>query len=503
MIKRPLLLSGFMASGKSTLGRIVAERTGAAFFDLDAEIEAEAKKSIREIFEHSAEGTFRALERQTLERILSESRRHTKAVVVALGGGTLLQRTTRLQVLDFAVVVTLVASPTELARRAAKSSARPLLEGDNGIARIVDLLEQRQVAYAEAHACVDTERPQADVVDDLCAIWDGGGIAVAAGTSTYRVEVGTDLIRKRLSALAVDASGVLVITDSVVSRLHGARVSGSLAVVECPLQTVTLPTGEAYKNSESLQRLWQACFEHSLDRRALIVALGGGVITDMAGLAAATWMRGIRWVALPSTLLAMVDASVGGKTAIDFLNAKNCVGAFWQPCGVLCDTTLLETETASVLAKEPTVVLEMIWRCVRVKARVVSLDEREDGPRATLNLGHTLGHALEAQGSYSTHTHGEAVSMGVALALALGRHLGVTPADLEARVVRLLHRLGLPTQVSHQALSDASELLRLDKKRAGKRIRFLVAREVGNVGIHDITLDGLTQLVRGIAARLE
>jgi shikimate kinase/3-dehydroquinate synthase len=250
------------------------------------------------------------------------------------------------------------------------------------------------------------------------------------------------------------------------------------------------------------------------------------VITDITGFAAAGWMRGVRWVGIPTTLLAMVDASVGGKTGVDLATAKNAVGAFWQPAAVLCDVELeatepirgyrsalaevvktaligdpalfqlLEEQTTEVSARDPELVTHLVRRSVRVKARVVGLDERESGLRATLNLGHTIGHALEAQGNYTSLTHGEAVSLGLVAALHIGEKLRLTPRDLRERTIRLLERFGLPVDLAAQPLSDAIQLVGQDKKRAGARLKFVVARAVGDVHTVDLALDELRSLAR-------
>jgi shikimate kinase/3-dehydroquinate synthase len=270
-----------------------------------------------------------------------------------------------------------------------------------------------------------------------------------------------------------------------------------------------------------MERIWNAALAAGADRKSRILALGGGVVTDVAGFAAATWMRGIPWIGIPTTLLAMVDASVGGKTAIDLKNAKNAVGAFWQPSAVLCDVDFLATEPArgfasalseiiktaiigdpdlfslveqhadGIRARDLGVVAELVRRSVRVKARIVGLDEREDGLRACLNLGHTVGHALEAQAGYGRMRHGEAVSLGLVAALRIGERLGVTERALVERSILVLRILGLPVDLSSQSLSKAVELIGHDKKRAGTRVRFVAAKSVGRVELMDLGLDEL------------
>jgi shikimate kinase/3-dehydroquinate synthase len=289
---------------------------------------------------------------------------------------------------------------------------------------------------------------------------------------------------------------------------------------------VVLPSGERHKDLGSVERIWRGLLSAGADRKSLLVGLGGGVVTDITGFAAASFMRGIRWVGVPTTLLAMVDASVGGKTGVDLEQAKNAVGAFWQPSGVLLDTALeateplrgyvsalaevvktaligdpallelLEAELPAVKARSPELVAEMVRRSVRVKARVVGLDEREGGPRALLNLGHTLGHALESHAGFERLTHGEAVSLGLVAALRLGEALGETPKSLTERTVRLLGALGLPVDLTREPLAEAAKLVGLDKKRNGSSIRFVLAREPGNVVLRDLPLAELERLAQ-------
>jgi shikimate kinase/3-dehydroquinate synthase len=240
-------------------------------------------------------------------------------------------------------------------------------------------------------------------------------------------------------------------------------------------------------------------------------------------------MRVVRWIGIPTTLLAMVDASVGGKTGVDLESAKNAVGAFWQPKAVMCDVhylsteakrgfvsalaevvktalvgdpelfELLENNAASIAAQDLELTAEIVRRSVRVKARIVSYDERESGLRAVLNLGHTVGHALEAQAGYTALTHGEAVSLGLVAALRLGEAMGQTPRDLTLRTLQLLERLGLPFSLRGQQLEAAAALIAHDKKRAGSAVRFVMARGLGRVETLPIQLADLRAQVLALA----
>jgi shikimate kinase/3-dehydroquinate synthase len=531
-MRRPLLLNGFMATGKSTVGRSLAKLAGHPFVDLDDEITERAGASIPDIFARHGEAEFRRLEREALRRVLERARADGSShPVVALGGGALARREDRLQALDTCIVITLTAPAAELATRASATSNRPLFQGADIATTVEQLLETRRLAYAEAHAVLDTGAldPETAAARAL-EIWRRDPVVVAAGERSYRVEVGRGIVDLLLPSALDGASRTLLVSDGPVHGVHGARLKGLLRRLDPGAAEVVLETGEQHKNLGGLERIWQAAFDANLDRKSQLLALGGGVVTDMTGFAAATWMRGIRWVGVPTTLLAMVDASVGGKTAVDFHSAKNCIGAFWQPDTVLCDMELEATEPArgytsslaevvktaligdpellsllqrslrAVRMRDSGVVEELVRRSVRVKARVVGRDERERGERATLNLGHTLGHALEATGNYTEYTHGEAVSLGLVLALRIGCELGHTPPSLCDEVVALLADVGLPVEVDAARVEAATQLLGHDKKRTGDRVKFVVARAPGRVDVLDLKVQELKRLASRIAA---
>jgi shikimate kinase/3-dehydroquinate synthase len=527
-VQRPLLLSGFMASGKTTVGRLLAEREKRPFIDLDQAIEARLGASVKDLFARFGEAGFRAEERRELTELLDRSA-SGPAPVVALGGGALLSRELRLLALDRAVVVSLEASAKETARRAGSGSSRPNLGSGDIEQRASDLLSERALAYAEAHARITTDGlTPTSVADRVLEIWKQNSIAVAAGARSYGVEVGHGLVATRLRALAGGPSLALLVTDENVAPLHASGARAALGALVREGTDVVLPAGERHKHIGSVELIWRRLLASGADRKSLLIGLGGGVVTDMTGFAAASYMRGIRWLGVPTTLLAMVDASVGGKTGVDLEQAKNAVGAFWQPSGVLLDTALeatepargytgalaevvktaligdpsllelLEAELPAVKARSPELVAELVRRSVRVKARIVGLDEREGGQRALLNLGHTLGHALESHAGFERLMHGEAVSLGLVAALRVGEALGETPKSLTERIVRLLGGLGLPVDLTREPLAEAAKLITLDKKRTGSSIRFVLARGPGNVVLRDLPLGDLERLAQAL-----
>jgi len=528
---RPLLINGFMATGKSALAEVVALRTGRPCVDLDARIVRRIGMPIAEYFSQHGEASFRQVEREELFGLLQGWRGEFSAPpVCALGGGALVHRPTRLTALRHAVVVSLEATLETVLARAAREGGRPLLDGRPASA-LAELMEQRRPAYAEANAVLRTdEASPEELAEMVIRVWSDNAIVVATAAHSYLVEVGSGRVEACLPSLVGGASGVLLVSDETVHGLYGARVERALKSTAAATASVVLSPGEQAKNLASIEAVYKVALERALDRKGTFVALGGGVVTDMTGFAAATWLRGVRWVGVASTLLAMVDASVGGKTGVDFGPAKNSVGAFWQPSGVLCETDFIRTEserayrgalaevvktavigdpelfelldsrTDDVLARDPATVAEMVHRSVALKAWVVGTDERESGIRAWLNLGHTIGHALEAHGEYSRLTHGEAVSLGMVAALRLGERLGETPRALTDRVVALLTRLGLPSDLAGEPVAEAAALLGHDKKRAGSKLRFVLAREVGSVSLADLDLADVSRYARELAA---
>jgi 3-dehydroquinate synthase len=342
-------------------------------------------------------------------------------------------------------------------------------------------------------------------------------IDVALGARSYQVYVGAGLLRDATLASTAGLAGAsqaAIISNDIVAPLYGAALRGMLSPAPSAIHTLVLPDGEAHKDWQTLNRVYDFLLERGFDRQAVLYALGGGVIGDLAGFAAATFMRGIRFVQVPTTLLAMVDSSVGGKTAINHPRGKNMIGAFHQPSAVIADTDTLrslpdrelraglaevikygcigdaeffgwlEAHMPQLLAREPQALAQAIARCVQRKAAIVSADETEQGIRATLNFGHTFGHAVEAGLGYGVWLHGEAVAAGMMAAARLSERLGLVPADMPARLERLLRTAGLPVQLPRLPGADDCagrylELMRADKKAAAGRIRYIVLRGLG------------------------
>jgi shikimate kinase/3-dehydroquinate synthase len=369
----------------------------------------------------------------------------------------------------------------------------------------------------------DDEPPEV-VADRVLAAWSAERVAVPLGARTYtaRFEDGASGAALAAAAAELAPTSIVLVTDSNVAPLWAAPAEAALARVARTARVV-LPAGEAHKRLGTVEAALAEMLAAGADRRSVVVSLGGGVASDMAGFAAAVFLRGVRWVCAPTTLLAMVDASIGGKTGVDLGDAKNAVGAFHQPSAVVVDAAYtatqaerdytsglaevvktacvgdaalldrLEAEVDALRARRLDVVRGVALRCVRVKAAIVGRDEREAGERAVLNFGHTLGHALEADGGFEALTHGEAVSLGVVAALRVGVRRGVTEAALADRVTRLLAGLGLPTALAPAQVGRAVRLIELDKKRVGRQIRAILMRAPGDVELTPIDVDELTR----------
>jgi 3-dehydroquinate synthase len=332
-------------------------------------------------------------------------------------------------------------------------------------------------------------------------------IDVALAERAYPVVIGHDVL-DGLAELVVPPAGsgraLIVTQDPLVTAGYVARVEASLAAAGLQVAVHLVPDGEAAKDVDVLAGIWQVCAELPMSRDDVIVAVGGGVVGDLAGFAAATYNRGIAVIQVPTTLLAQVDAAIGGKTGINLGEGKNLVGAFHQPLGVVCDIgtlatlsprllteglgevvkygliadpvvlELLEARPDEVLAGDPQLLHDLVTRSVRVKARVVAADEREGGVRAHLNLGHTYGHAVEALTGYAQVLHGEAVAIGTVVALHLGVRLGRTPLEVARRGEAVLERLGLPTRGPGLDRAAVWRVMGRDKKAGRDGVRFVV-----------------------------
>ena len=501
-----IFMYGPPGSGKTTAGRSLAQALDLAFIDLDHEITTQAGRSIPEIFEREGEIGFRLRESAALQEVCERG-----SAVVALGGGALLDPANRALAESTGSVVCLAASRAALQERLHKVEAiRPLLGKPSEVDhKLEGLLAARAEHYASFPLQVDTQA----LIPEQSA-WqiqvELGLFRISGMGKPYDVRVwagGLD----QLGGLMKDrrlAGPLALVTDENVASLYLRRVTHSLTAAGYTVTPVILPSGEASKSLASASRLWEEFLKAGLERGSTAVALGGGMISDLVGFAAAVYLRGMPWVAVPTSLLAMIDACLGGKTAIDLPQGKNLVGAFHSPALIVADPDAIRSlppvEMRNGLAevlkhgllRDPGLFAQcargfdalqgadwtaLVRRALAVKVHYVQVDPYEQGERAALNLGHTIGHAIE-QASHFQLRHGEAVAIGMLAAARLSQRAGLAQPELVEQVAAALDALGLPKSMPPMLdLEEVLERVQLDKKKLGGQVRFVLPLKVGEV----------------------
>ncbi|HCP47662.1 MAG TPA: 3-dehydroquinate synthase [Deltaproteobacteria bacterium] len=531
---RPIAISGFMGAGKTTVGERLARKLGYTFVDLDREIEAAFACSVDAIFERFGEPAFRAMEERLLRQAVARANR-----VVALGGGAVCSPEARQHLRDRAVWVHLDVPFEELARRVQRdgAKARPLWS-DVEVAR--RLFVRRQEVYEGAPWTVDGS---ADPVSVAAALEEvtreqvlGAGLAqslvpqqveptrfdVDIEGESYPVVVGRDLLSELAAEVAsIGVGPIALLTDWNVGVLHGDAVEETLRATKRDVVRFTLPAGEAHKEMVPVLEAVDQLLNYGWQRQAPVVALGGGVLGDMGGLVASLTLRGVPVVQVPTTLMAMVDSGIGGKVGVNHRAGKNLIGTFHQPSLVWSDLAfldtlddrayrsglaevvkvgllgdlrlleLLETRATDVLDRDPQLLNELVLRSCRFKASVVEQDALESSSRRLLNLGHTVGHALESTLGYGHLLHGEAVAIGLVAAAELGAALGVTPESLSGRIRLILESLGLPNSGPPVARGPFGRALSGDKKLVGWGIQWVLLEDAGQPRLQELPLDDL------------
>lgn len=524
---RNVVLIGFMGAGKTAVGREVSRRLGWAFHDTDAVVEQAAGKSVAAIFDEDGEVRFREQER----RVVAQVARHRPAVI-ACGGGVAtdhrnvraLARTGRIVLLEAAVDRTLA--------RVGAGTDRPLLRQDPSV-RAASLLEQRRPLYREAaEIVVDTDdltiEGVATRVVEAVADRERRTIRLSVGRG-YPVHVGEGILPLvALDLNRIGARRIVLLTHPRLLGLYGDRLCMALRAWGFEPHPITVPPGERSKSLRYAQRVYEGMATAQMDRASALVAMGGGVVGDLGAFVAGTYMRGVALVHLPTTLLAQVDASIGGKAAVNVV-ARNLIGLFWQPSAVVADVATLrslpprelraglsecvkhaaigdadlfawlEEHLPAVLRREPQTLVELVSRNVEVKARVVEADEREtSGRREVLNFGHTVAHALETATGYRL-PHGEAVAVGMVAESEIGVRLGVTDPGGARRLRALLERTGSLVRLPTVDPDEVTDRMALDKKTRGGRLRLALMERIGaaRTGV-DVETSLVAQTIRSL-----
>ncbi len=524
-----IILTGFMGTGKSSVGKKLANCLSFDYLDTDSIIVEKAGLSIADIFQKYGEEYFRNLEKDVI-RDLASKERH----VISVGGGAVVNSGNLSLLKKCGLVLCLKASPEKIALRLKDDSSRPVLSGDNGIKNINHILKKRERYYVKADECIDTSDKRVDeVVEEIICLIDKKAISshqtcnsgnqfkeitVGLEKRSYPIYFGKGKLEKIGETLHNHQlyKRVALISNPLILNLYGDTVICSLKNAGFDPLVIEIPDGEKYKTLNQVSKIYDKLLAHKMDRYSTIMALGGGVIGDVSGFVAATYLRGVPYVQVPTTLLAQVDSSVGGKTGVNHPSGKNLIGAFYQPklvfidievlktlkvrdikaglaevvkYGILGDEKLfsfLETNSEKILNLDKHSLVKIIRRSCEIKADIVEKDEREAGLRAVLNLGHTFGHAIEFLTNFKKYRHGEAVSLGMVLAGKISNNRGLCKKDVSGRIKDLLLKLGLPVDLPKITVDKFIKAVELDKKVKEGKVRLILIKKIGKVVITDV-----------------
>ncbi|MEW6033790.1 MAG: 3-dehydroquinate synthase [Chloroflexota bacterium] len=524
-----VIIIGFSATGKSQIAPRVAAALGWEWLDTDIEIVKIAGKGIEDIFAQDGEPRFRALERQALEAACRK-----RSTVISVGGGAAVSTENRELMRRAGMVVLLEARPETIYQRLQKDSAegasiRPLLAGADPLQRIRELKQSRQSSYDAAadwtvHTDdLSTEEAALEVVrgwrywsrsrcGDVTAAEGAPAVVVVTATQSYPVYVGWGILEtlgREMRKCGLSGSA-FVVSDETVAHIYGQRVRGFLRDAGFRASILALPPGETAKTLDNVSKIYDFLVKSKAERGDVVVAFGGGVVGDIAGYAAATFLRGMCVVQVPTTLVGMVDSSIGGKVGVDHPRGKNLIGAFHQPSLVLADvqllTTLPERELASgwaevikhglildaeffallndragaLMALEEESLVRAISCSTAIKAGVVAEDEREtSGRRTLLNYGHTIAHGIEAATGYKRFLHGEAVAIGMVGAAMLSQRMGLVGPEVVAQHRSLLEKFRLPVSCPDVERKAVLRAMELDKKVKEGAIRWVLLEGIG------------------------
>jgi 3-dehydroquinate synthetase/shikimate kinase len=539
-----VVLVGLPGAGKTAVGRRLANRHGAQFVDLDERIESAAGRTIREIFAQDGEAAFRRLERDAVIALGEPDASDEINRVISPGGGSVVDPRNRWLLFRGRLPVWLDVRPEVLAQRLRRSpTVRPLVQGGDPLGRIRQLAVARERFYAAAARV----NGLSEVVNVVSAVERLAAQGVPPATTLLHAttSIGEVVLGDGIAAGAVgtalrrlEARRCVLVSEPGAWAAFGEGLAERLRSDGWTVDSMLLPEGEAAKRMSVIEEAASGLSRLRVERGEPLVAVGGGALGDPAGFLAATYLRGVPWIGVPTTLVAQVDSSLGGKTGVDLPEGKNLVGAFHHPASIVLDVAALRTlperqlraalgevvkmaalgdealfqsleedgeavATGADSAFEEGIVAEVVERTAWAKVAVVTADEREQGGtsgRIRLNLGHTVGHALEAADGYSTLLHGEAVAYGLRAATRIGVALGVTPADRAARIEALLTSLRLGVTPLPYPAEAVLEATGADKKHAGGRLRWVLPTADGSLVRDDVPDDAVAAAVRSVLA---
>jgi len=499
-----IFLYGPSGSGKSTVGKLLAQSLDLPFLDLDTEIENVSGQTISNFIVDQGEEAFRDIETNILKESIIGAEK-----VIALGGGALLRDENRTLAQTHGQVIFLKAALSTLSTRLAQdTNQRPLLTGELKTS-LKSLLKDRQAHYTSFPLCVDSSQSPDQVAWNIQRRLGRYHLRKMGLSYDVLVQAGSlDTLGEILKAQRIRGT-VLVVSDTNVAPLYADRVLASLQAAGYTASKLVIQTGETHKTIETVLSIWHGCLDANMDRESTIIALGGGVVSDMAGFSAATFMRGCGWIAIPTTVLAMVDASIGGKTGFDLPEGKNLIGAFYPPRFVLADPDVLSTlperilhaglsevvkhgiiadpDLFSLCSQGQRVVTSHLAKVIRhamaVKIKVIEEDPFEQSFRAALNFGHTIGHAVELVSEFNI-LHGEAVAIGMVAETKLAERLSISSSGLSDTLVKTLSGLGLPVEIPENLPhSELIHAMKMDKKKSDGVIRFSLPVKIGEVKV--------------------
>lgn len=541
--KRPsgnIVLVGMMGSGKTTVGKMLARQLGKTFIDCDEEIQKRTGVKISHIFDVEGEEGFRLRETAVIQDLTKLDN-----LVLATGGGAVLIADNCDALRKNGVVIYLKSGVHDLWQRTRHDHNRPLLQTENPRAKLQELYEQRDSLYtAVADHIVHTGKQSVQTlinrlikkinspVDPFPSIHNMQTLDVGLAERSYQIHIGQNLLsHAELLIKHIPGKRVAIVSNTTVAPLYLEKLVNTLTTKDIHVHSIILPDGEQYKNSASLNAIFDFLLTNRCERTTPLIALGGGVIGDLTGFAAATYLRGVPFIQIPTTLLAQVDSSVGGKTGINHPLGKNMIGAFYQPKVVIADVSTLSTlsdkelragiaeiikyglirdlaflewlehNMEKLLKRDAEALQYAIVRSCQNKADVVGNDEKESGERALLNLGHTFGHAIENAMGYGVWLHGEAVAAGTIMAADLSRRMGwLTEQDVE-RTKAIFMAASLPILGPQLGTEKYLHLMGLDKKVADGKIRFVLIKALGQAVItSDVPGDLLEQTLESCSA---